>query len=236
MESVAEKPPQAGQTGPKIKSDVLKADVLATVSQLDIEGYSQREMAQEVWVRHRVNLTQQQMGRYVKQIVVQYRETRLEKLDDDINRKLAQYQHVMKEAWAAWYRSKKNSKRLVQEFTPIVLDDEDGDDSATKRKKRKTVVQKQVDAELAKIKEIITREGRLPASQYLSLIISCLNAERELLGLDEAKKVDITTTQISWDSLLNEVKDSRAAHQSIEDEIAAIGSGPTVIQQPEVKE
>jgi hypothetical protein len=59
------------------------------------------------------------------------------------------------------------------------------------------------------VKRVIkkTTEGRNPGSDYLKRIIECIKAERELLGLDPAKNLNLNHT-LNWDALIDEASNS----------------------------
>ncbi len=159
---------------------------------------------------------------------MEYREAREATFDEMVEEKLAQYREVRCEAWRAWELSKETSVRTVEEFTPSpALEPEEAESG--KGMKKRTKVEAELQSELRKIKRIVTEEGGRPSDRYLNIIILCLNAERELLGLDESKKLEVTTTQIDWDTLLGQVREeSMMKHQSIQDEINSVGKRDAV--------
>jgi hypothetical protein len=80
---------------------------------------------------------------------------------------------IREEAWEAYERSKQDTDKSVEEFVPCPSDDK----PAPKKGSR--------EGSLLRISIVKTREGRLPANEYLSTIMKTLEAERQLLGLDE---------------------------------------------------
>lgn len=58
-----------------------------------------------------------------------------------------------------------------------------------------------------KVKIRRTTEGRLPESEFLRIVLDCLKAERELLGLDAAEQVNTAGQVIDWSELTSVVPD-----------------------------
>lgn len=112
--------------------------------------------------------------------------------------KLAANEEIRAEAWAAWERSKEDAVKNVEEKIPIPEDENNGDEERTKRPRKRRMT---AEESLIKIKEILTREGRLPANAYLATIMETHKADRELLGLDAAQKVDVVVAQVPWDQV-----------------------------------
>ena len=77
---------------------------------------------------------------------------------------------------------------------------------------------------LRKVRETVSAEGRVAEVAFLRVIMDCWKAERELLGLDEPKRMDVNSTvnQFNWD-LLQQVPGQ--GEGSIEDKMKAILDG-----------
>lgn len=112
----------------------------------------------------------------MKIIKARYTETLLSSRAEMVAIKLEQYRAVMKEAWEAWRQSKKNKHKVMTGSTQV-----------------QTFVQ---------AKEQRTIERQTGNATYLSIVASCLQAERELLGLDAPKKSQVTGAILDWDKLL----------------------------------
>lgn len=85
------------------------------------------------------------------------------------------YAEAMKEAWEAWERSKEDRLRVTEE----------GEDHLGARKRKSSVM----------------REGQAGDASYLRVILDCLKAERDLLGMDATKKVEVSGQVINWEML-----------------------------------
>lgn len=90
-----------------------------------------------------------------------------------------EYAEVKREAWGAWELSKQAGVKVTEEET--------------------------ADARgLRTLKRTLT-EGRLPDREYLDVLLHCLEAERELEGLDEPRKLDVrqqaVVATVDWDRL-----------------------------------
>ena len=170
---------------------------LEELARLACRGYSQSVMAE------RLNRSKGQISKDLKIIRRRYNDSIVSSRAELVQEKLAQYKDILQEAWEEWERSKADTFRKVEELikpfkpkrkegdgedadesTPLELSDEDRD-------------------RLIKVKETITTEGRLAEVAFLKVIADCLKAERDLLGLDEPKKVDSNSTvnQFNWDML-----------------------------------
>lgn len=144
------------------------------------------------------------LGLEVKQVVVQYKiaikemaETRSQITEEVLTMKLKEYQEVKKEAWEAWEKSKNPIEKEAYET---------------------------ITSEYGK-KEIIKRfkEGRLPASEYLNVILQCLKAERELLGMNPVRKIEgsvtVAGTVFDWHRFMDELDDIGNLEREVEDKI-----------------
>ncbi len=180
--------------GPKLKSQTDKERVLAEVQKWSIQGLNQREIAEKL-VLIGVNVSQPMVGVYLKQINERYKEATLGDRRQAVMEKLAEYKLIRTEAYEAWHKSKEDYfKRVKEEGTA-------GEGSFSKEKEEEG--------------------GRLAGAQYLQIVLDCIKAERELLGLDEAMKVDVDVvhTAIPWDQLVghrNEVDLVEAEIQKVE--------------------
>lgn len=168
---------------------------LQRIAKLDRRGYSQFEIAEEVGV------SQPLVSKDLKLIRTRYVEDQKKAREEYVAEKLSMYAEIRKEAWAAYDRSKKVAVKEVEEF--ITTNEENVDGSYTSSEVR--------------IKRIKTREGRLPANQYLTTIIQTLEAERELLGLDAPKKVDANVGVFDWAAM---AKALETPSISVEEELA----------------
>jgi hypothetical protein len=145
-----------------------------------------------------------ELGLEVKQVVVQYKiaikemaETRSQVTEEVLTLKLKEYQEVKKEAWLAWEKSKNPIEKEAYE----TITSEYGTKEIAKRFK----------------------EGRLPASEYLNVILQCLKAERELLGINPVRKIEGSMTVagvvFDWNRFMDELDDIGDLEREAEDKI-----------------
>lgn len=185
--------------GPKSKTRTELLDGLQQIAQMHNRGYSQTEIA------IKMGLTQAAISIKLKQIRQKYVQQQEEWTHDMIAEKLEQYREVRKEAWEAWERSKLDSKKRVKEVSPS---------------KPKQLDDGTVEEQEARVKLILTKEGRLPSAQYLQIVLDTFKAERDLLGLDEAKKVEVNASVFSWDTLLQGIQE--AVPDTVEQQILEV--------------
>lgn len=154
------------------------------IAALDLREKTQEEIARIT------GLTQPAVNTRLKKIKKRYIASATEHFQQMVGRKMAQYRDVRREAWEAYDLSKKDGQRIVEEYAPVDSDDEE-DTSTLQGSERR-------------IKRIVTTEGRLPDNSYLVTILKTLEAERAMLGLDEALKIDMTNNVVNWDTLAQE--------------------------------
>lgn len=175
---------------------------MARVAKLDRRGYTQVEIAKDV------KLSQAMVSIYLRNLRQRYFDSVTKDRTEMVGEKLEQYREVRREAWDAWERSKKNKGKVVKEMAKARRNDDENEqeeESAyrnVKKRKRKTLAS--IEARMELVKEIMTREGRLPASEYLRIILDTYEAERQLLGLDEAVKIDLNAQVIDWAQVAEE--------------------------------
>lgn len=166
----------------KIKSKTQKLEILQLVAKLDRRGWSQFQIRDEVERQFGTSFAQPMVSRWLKEIREEYRKTIMAERREAVAAKVEQYRDIRREAWLAWERSGEDAKKLVEEYSTS-SESVGVDDSVTSE-------------EL--IKRIITKEGRLPENAYLNTIMKTLEAERELLGLDEPKDKLVTLEQVMY--------------------------------------
>ncbi len=134
---------------------------LLDIERLHNRGYSGREIAA------RLELAESTIRRDLDTISQRYRETTLVERTEGVNRMLVALRDTRREAWEAWERSKENKERQVKEKIAESLDGQGNPTPDT----------------LQRMKAVVTSEGRLPGSEYLSIILRTYEEEAELLGL-----------------------------------------------------
>lgn len=166
----------------------IKLDRAETVKLLR-RGWTQTAIAEKLGVH------QTQISYDWKMILKEVNEARDKDLEELITVKLEEYGEIKREAWAAWERSKKERNKTVLETSTSSGkgrssgDESDDDDNGGSERSR----------------EIFTRETGTWSSEYLKTILTCLAAERELLGLNPAKKFEgkmvATATTVDFEKL-----------------------------------
>lgn len=198
---------------PKTRTKTEREEVLAKVAQLDRRGYTQKVIAEKVGV------SIPQICYYLKKLRMRYIEAQLEDRSALVAMKIEQYREIRKEAWEAWERSKEDKLREVKDFgTPVLrfkLKDEDQEEKSDSAR----INQLSVEECLVLIKKTVTKEGRLPSSEYLNIIMETLTAERKLLGLDESLKIDLTAQVINWNDLYTSSQQPRIILDPVEEKI-----------------
>lgn len=179
---------------PKIKGAAFKDTVLAEVGRLDRCGFSQSRIAAKMKETIGYAVTQPMVHRYLKEIKEKYKNRVMEDRSAKVSEMLEQLRDVRAAAWEAYERSKEDAERVVKEAMPP----KDGDKKKPKRGRDGETAEQS----LVLLKQIITTEGRLPGNAYLNTVLATLQAERDLLGLDAPKEVDVRQiTTLNWDAL-----------------------------------
>jgi DNA-binding Lrp family transcriptional regulator len=188
------------------RSPLEREEHLEVIAKMDRRGYSQRRIAEML------GISQRQVGEDLKKLKKVYIESQIKERHEYVTEKLEQYREIREEAWLAWERSKEDFLRIQETHEQ----DPSAEDATHAPYIYKTVR---------------TREGRLPANEYIRTVMSCLEAERDLLGLDAPKKLDMKQLLIDWDavsgSLNEEVPDLVEAEiQRISDAERLLGMKP----------
>ena len=197
---------------PKFKNKEERLKAMEQIARLEGMGYTQSEIAEKM------NLSQPMVHMYRKKIQREYNDSIPDMRSGMVHEKLRQYRHVRKEAWEAWEKSKTDTAKRTVEKEYGKGKSKDGDEP--------TVEDAGGMLSVTRIKKIMVREGRLPASGYLHVIMETLKAEREMLGLDEALRVDVTAQVLDWASLLKEMSEPVQDH--VEARLMAALPGTTV--------
>jgi hypothetical protein len=114
---------------------------------------------------------------YIKEIRERYKAATLQSRQEQVMKVLAGIYHVRQEAYEAYLRSRQDSEKVTQRTvtTPGGVTEE----------------------------EARVVAGQNPGNQYLQTILDTFKQERELLGLDEALKVEHTGTMtIDWHAMM----------------------------------
>lgn len=204
----------------KIKTPAMKERVLSEVARLDRCGYSQAQIAVRLKECVGVGVTQPMICNYLKEIRLRYKTQALADRAEKVNEMLESLRDVRAEAWASYERSKLDSERLVRESVRPFEKPELKQNAKGSNGRRG----ESTEASLVLLKEIVTTEGRLPANVYLQTVLDTLKAERDLLGLDAPKEVDVTqrSTVLNLDDLIRDQLAVVDGNDPVEAEIAEV--------------
>lgn len=158
-----------GFGGPKCRTETEREAVMALVAKLDRRGWSQFQIRDEVEKAFGLRFSQPSISNMLKELRERYRQHQIHERREAVHLKIEQYAEIRREAWLAYEKSMEDEHGEVEEFADDVEDVGMGDRITSERR----------------IKRIVSRKGRLPANQYLTTIMQTLQAERDLLGLDE---------------------------------------------------
>ncbi len=207
------------------KSEEEYERTLTEVQHLHNCGYNNTHIQAELKRKFGIRVSLAQVGVYIKKIIDRWKEHQLFDRKVYVQQKLAQYEHMRREAWEAYYASKKCDKSMTKEFAvPLRLKmkkiSPDEEDELDKKRKPKEGTPQH---DLVLVKKVLKQSTKLPASQYLQIIALCLEAERELLGLDAPKQADVKVSSgdkptMNWDEFLA----TREKLKTVEDEIAEV--------------
>lgn len=176
------------------QAQIVRLDI---ISELYKRGYSYREIRDEVMARLDLSsYSLRTVSKDVNRLLQEWRETRIENTDLALQLELERLDAIVKEAWAAWEKSKedyttRNSKQKGVPGDLVKKSDDEGSD--TKSEEIITVQMEQSSKEV-----VCTGDPR-----YLDIIHKALIERRKLLGLYAPEKKDISGG-MSFEALLME--------------------------------
>lgn len=176
------------------QAQIVRLDI---ISELYKRGYSYREIRDEVMARLDLSsYSLRTVSKDVNRLLQEWRETRIENTDLALQLELERLDAIVKEAWAAWEKSKedyttRNSKQKGVPGDLVKKNDDEGSD--TKSEEIITVQMEQSSKEV-----VCTGDPR-----YLDIIHKALIERRKLLGLYAPEKKDISGG-MSFEALLME--------------------------------
>lgn len=180
-----------GAPGKKMKdyrqAQIVRLDIIA---QLYKRGYSYREIREEVMARLDLQAySLQTVHKDVNRLLSEWRETRIENIDHAVQLELERIDELIKEAWAAWDKSKTDyeRKKAKQQGVPNGGNGEN-DESGV------------VTVKMEQQREEVICYGD---PRYLEVIHKNLTERRKLLGLYSPEKKEITG-DLSFANLLME--------------------------------
>lgn len=150
------------------------------ISGLYKRGYSFREIRSEVMKRLDLETySLETVHKDVTRMLDEWREQRIDRIDQVVQLELQRNDDIIKEAWQAWDKSKTDYERksAKQQGLPTRTDDNtEGGISTTK---------------IEQSKELVIRYGD---PRYLDLILKVQERNAKLLGYDSPIKVDVYNT------------------------------------------
>jgi transcriptional regulator with XRE-family HTH domain len=196
VKSRRKKNPESKKTERRTPTERVQS--LARIAEMDRKGYTQVQIAEAIGV------SESQISQDLRQIRLDYRNSYRWEYEERVEEKLQQLREVRKEAWEAWERSKLPvTKKTSRSVAPLRVGKK-GKRQSDEDDEVEFVDLEDADNPLLKLQLVETVEvveQRLPASEYLTIVLKTYEAERDILGLDAAKKIDITTMTIDWEAL-----------------------------------
>lgn len=159
---------------------------LAVVAHYYNRGYSLYKIKDKIYEERGVQVSHVTVSKYIDELVARWREASRWEREVYVTQMLDQINDVMVEAWEAYEQSKEDDESRTQEMTvPLRLKDAASKLNSGRDGNRPM---NPAEGELMLARETIRRSGRLPAAQYLTIVMQCWQAKRELLGLDAPKE------------------------------------------------
>jgi hypothetical protein len=154
------------------------------VARLYLRGSSQTEIA------HQLGCSQPTVSNDLAAIRRDWLASATRDVEEATAQKLAEYAEAKKEAWRAWDKSKEDFQRRGEEIEqehdcPVC----EGSGTNMRGGRCKSCDGTGAKSEVGKVTQ--TTEGQCGNPSYLRVVLECLEAERELLGLDPAKEVSV---------------------------------------------
>lgn len=170
-------------------TDEERDRIVELVAVYDGKGLTQRQIAARISREEGLEVSQPSVSGMLGEIKARRKAMGGRDPAEVLEEKLEQYRVIRAAAWDAYERSEKDVMKEVEEFVaPLIREGRGKGRGADRGRPEET---------LLRLKLIRTRQGRLPASEYLRMIMDTLQAERDLLGIDAAKKVDVTSDNVS---------------------------------------
>jgi len=174
-------------THAKRSTESLKALRMDIIAPLFKKGYSYRELREEVMAR--LNLKSYSLHTVktdVDALLAEWRETRIENTDLAMQLELQRLDDIIKEAWAAWEKSKEDyqKQKARQDAIPVPAEDGQGADPAV--------------VKMSQEREDVRSCGD---PRYLDVINKALAERRKLLGLYSPEK-KLVATDLSFANYL----------------------------------
>jgi hypothetical protein len=165
------------------RTRLQREEDLATTARLNRRGYELAEIGRivgvsQVQICYDLKKLRQRYYAEQKRLVAEELSAKALKVAEKVD----QYKEIRRELWEQWEISKGHVERDMIEKILEVLEEEGGVQGIT---------------------NLRIQLSTKPIPEYIRLILTCLEAERELEGLDEPKKLDARVVSLDWDRLLD---------------------------------
>jgi len=182
---------------PKIKTAILKEEVLTTVAKYHRRGYEQKAIALKIKEELKLDFTQGMISNYVKEIRKRYATSTQDTHAALVAEKVEQLNEVIAEAWAAYEWSKRDTQKVTREKAlrkPV--EEKVVEKVKIKGHSKRRTTEQEVEAILTTVKVMVTREGRIPANEFLLTIIKAHELQMKLLGVLDSSTVNNNTVNV----------------------------------------
>jgi DNA-binding transcriptional ArsR family regulator len=177
--------------GPRRTKTEREAD-RAEAARLDRKGYTVTEIARIIGV------SKQQISYDLKRLRRQYLKAALVERAAKVQEKLEELRDIRREAWEAWEQSKGAlTDEMAEEIMQKLL--QMADNSGSLR----------IAFARGKLQGLRIEVAYKPQYECLRILLSCVEAERELLGLDSAKTTAVAQANLDWNALLRDVQNHK---------------------------
>lgn len=153
--------------GANKRTEFQREEDLVLIARLYLAGETQREIAAQIGTARPYTLSQPQICADIQTVIDRWKALAIHSIDEKKANELARINHVEREAWLAWERSRLEYMRTVQEQRT-------GDKKRVKHSKAS-----------------VTKEQQVGDPRFLEIILKCVKSRRELFGLDAPQKVEL---------------------------------------------
>ena len=182
---------------PKVKTVLLKEEVLSVVAKYHRRGYTQQQIREKLKSDVKLEVSVPMVCNYVKEIRKRYAATTQETHAALVAEKVEQLNEVIAEAWAAYEWSKRDTQKVTREKAlrkPV--EEKVVEKVKIKGHSKRRTTEQEVEAILTTVKVMVTREGRIPANEFLLTIIRAHELQMKLLGVLDSSTVNNNTVNV----------------------------------------
>lgn len=163
----------------KLMKDYRQAQIarLEIISGLYKRGYSFREIRSEVMRKlDLATYSLETLHKDIHKLLDEWREQRLNDIDEYVELELKRNDDIIKEAWKAWDKSKTDYEKVSAKQQGLPTRTEEGNNSGISTTK------------IEQTKEVVIKNGD---PRYLDVILKVQERNAKLLGYDKPIKVDV---------------------------------------------